>query len=314
MEGRKPGKIEAEKLIMDEIRSHETAACKRNMTFADAYETYVEMKSAVLSPSTLRCYKYIYKIIPDNFRNLYIKDIDLIHIQKLINNYSVDHAPKSVRNLNGLVSAVIKSQRPGVIFDVALPQKRKYKCYIPTDDDVKRILEAIKGTDIEVPIILATLGLRRSEIFALTIDDVDFKNKTISINKAKVASPDNGFVIKHSTKTSESTRTIIASDYLLERIKEQGAVTCVYFGTVSSQLYKVQKKLNIPHFSPHKLRHYFATSAHALGIPDQYIMALGGWKTDYVMQRVYRHAQEEATRINADKYLNHIHSLTSADA
>ena len=38
----------------------------------------------------------------------------------------------------------------------------------------------------------------------------------------------------------------------------------------------------------HDLRHYSASILHAIGIPDQYIMARGGWKTDNVMKRVYR--------------------------
>jgi integrase len=38
----------------------------------------------------------------------------------------------------------------------------------------------------------------------------------------------------------------------------------------------------------HDLRHYAASILHAIGIPDQYIMSRGGWKTDHVMKRVYR--------------------------
>ena len=33
--------------------------------------------------------------------------------------------------------------------------------------------------------------------------------------------------------------------------------------------------------------------AHSLGIPDSYIMAAGGWKTDHVLKSVYRHAQKD---------------------
>lgn len=36
------------------------------------------------------------------------------------------------------------------------------------------------------------------------------------------------------------------------------------------------------------LRHYSCSIMHALGVPDQYIMARGGWATDGVMKRVHR--------------------------
>ena len=41
-------------------------------------------------------------------------------------------------------------------------------------------------------------------------------------------------------------------------------------------------------FSIHALRHYYVSIAHVLGIPDAYVMKMGGWQTDYVMKRNYR--------------------------
>lgn len=61
-------------------------------------------------------------------------------------------------------------------------------------------------------------------------------------------------------------------------------------------LFKLEKKAGMEPFSLHKLRHYFASNAHTLGIPDAYILKLGGWKTDSVMKNVYRHAQSDKIR------------------
>lgn len=33
--------------------------------------------------------------------------------------------------------------------------------------------------------------------------------------------------------------------------------------------------------------------SHSLGIPDSYIMASGGWKSDNTLKTVYRHAMDE---------------------
>ena len=40
----------------------------------------------------------------------------------------------------------------------------------------------------------------------------------------------------------------------------------------------------------HDLRHYAASVMHAIGIPDQYIMERGGWKSDSTLKRIYRNA------------------------
>ena len=53
------------------------------------------------------------------------------------------------------------------------------------------------------------------------------------------------------------------------------------------------------------MRHYYVSFAHSLGMSDANIMASGGWKTDSVMKRVYRHDMrktEEQKRI-ADNLL-----------
>lgn len=65
--------------------------------------------------------------------------------------------------------------------------------------------------------------------------------------------------------------------------------------------------MSICHF--HELRHYAASILHAIGIPDQYIMNYGGWKTDYVMKSVYRNAIDEETQKMNDKISDHFTEL-----
>ena len=48
------------------------------------------------------------------------------------------------------------------------------------------------------------------------------------------------------------------------------------------------RKLNLPHFRFHDLRHYSASIMHAINIPDQYIMQRGGWSSDRTLKDIYR--------------------------
>ncbi len=57
------------------------------------------------------------------------------------------------------------------------------------DEDIRRILEYAKGTEYEIPLILACYGLRRSEICALTTEDIN--GDILSITKAKVQGKNN---------------------------------------------------------------------------------------------------------------------------
>lgn len=64
------------------------------------------------------------------------------------------------------------AERPEFKIYTKLPQKVKSEPYTPNQDDVRKILEAAKGTMFEIPISLACYGMRRSEICALTLDEL----------------------------------------------------------------------------------------------------------------------------------------------
>ena len=154
-----------------------------------------------------------------------------------------------------------------------------------------RIVEASKNTPYSIPIRLACLGLRNSEICALTI--FDLKDDRLTINKACVRS-ENGYVIKDVPKTDASNRIIVLPHDLAEDIREQGFIYKGYPQQIDKHLRRVQKRLNIPSFGIHRLRHFFASYAHdTLKLSDATIQALGGWNTDNVMKSTYRHAMNE---------------------
>lgn len=275
---------------------------EKSMTFKIAAEKYIESKRNVLSPSTIRGYIGIIRQISDSFLEESIYDIDAVCVQKEINRFSKDHSPKSVRNFHGFISAILGMFCPNLKLNTTLPQNVKNEPYIPSDKDIKKILEYSKDTEYEIPLILACYGMRRSEICALTPDDIE--GDIVTINKALVQDENKNWIVKQ-TKTVESTRKIIIPIEIAERIKKQGYVYKGHPGKISDYLYRTQKKLCIEKFSIHKLRHYFASKMSALNIPEADILKMGGWETDHVMKSVYRHSmmekEENAKREAAEK-------------
>lgn len=285
----KPTQKEAVKLMADELDKVQSTASV-HIDFNAAANKYIDVKSNVLSPSSVNGYKSILRNLSEHFKEILINDITPLDIQKEINDYSVSRSPKTVRNAHGFISAVLGMFRPEFNISTTLPQKRKNNEYIPSDEDVKRILEYAKGTRYEIPLLLATLGLRRSEICALTLDDLN--GNILTINKALVLNKDKEFVIK-STKTADGTRQIYLPDYLAELIRKNGSIYDGFPGSILRFLNRAQDALDIKHFRLHALRHYYASMSHSLGIPDSYIMQAGGWKSDGTLKRVYRHAMDD---------------------
>lgn len=281
----KPSTRQAYQLIQDK-KNH----VYDDITFSEAAQKYIDVKKNILSPSTIRAYTSLLNNLPDKFLNADLSQLDEYTIQKLINDYAVDHSPKTVRNLNGFIMSVIRLFYPKTDISITLPQKVRTEHYTPTQEDVKRIMEESKGTKYYIPLFLACLGLRNSEICALTIFDLN--GTELMVNKACVRSLD-GYVIKNVPKTDASYRTITISQEIADAIREQGYIYNGYPQQIDKHLRRTQKKLNIPPFGIHRMRHFFASYMHDLGYSDAIIQALGGWSTDSVMRTVYRHAMNE---------------------
>lgn len=281
----KPTKNEATILLSEVIKKRPV---KANMTFDDACVAFIESKANILSPTTKREYIANRKKVPDDFSRKRINDITALDVQKIVNDWSSRLAPKTVKNYAGYVMSVLKSVDVNITAP-KLPQKIKKPIYIPTENDVKVLRDHFEGTKYEVAFFLACLGVRRSELCALTPDDLD--GNVITINKAKVQDENKQWVIK-TTKTTDSTRTIIVPPNVAAKIKEQGFVFKGDPGQFYKEIQKIQDKEGLPRFQLHKLRHFFASFMHNKGYSDKQIQEMGGWKTDNVLRTIYMHAMD----------------------
>ena len=285
---KKPTQSEVTKTLSDMISKNTVTD---NTTFRACAEKYVNDKRNVLSPASIRDYSTMCKRLSQWFVDMKIGNIEQRHINQLVNELAANRKPKTVSNMHGFVSAVLGVFRPDLNISTHLPQKVKNEPYIPTDVDVRRMLERVKGTEFEIPFILGCYGMRRSEICALQVEDIE--GDIVHINKGLVETENNEWVVKPTPKTTESTRDIVIPISVAEKIRERGYVYKGFPGSISNHMARLEKELGIPHFSLHKLRHYFASKLSSMKVPEADILKLGGWETDHVMKRVYRHSMLE---------------------
>lgn len=275
-------------VLLAEQMAKKGAVISSNLPFIHACDAYIESKSNILSPSSVRGYRSLIKQISPTLGNTSIEAITKPMVQTEINRYSASHSPKSTSNLSGFIVSILKYYG-NEVGNIRLPQKEKKSPYIPTEQEVHAIFNEIKGSKYEIPIMLSALGLRRSEICALTMDDLS--GNVLTVNKAKVQNERKEWVIK-ATKTTDSTRTVILPDYLVGIINERG----FYDGhpeLIYRKLTETEKKLGIQHFPLHKMRHFYASYLHKLGYSDKQIQEAGGWKDgSHIMRTVYQHAMD----------------------
>ena len=267
-----------------------------DLTVAEAMERYVEAKKNALSPKTYREYTQTRKNSLKSLHDIKIGELTQEQVQIAVGEAAVDHEPKTVRNMHGLLSSALRMFRPDFTLHTKLPQKKKPDIVIPTEADVVTLLTEVQGTDIDAPVHLATLcGMRMSEILGLRWEKIDFEKKTICVCAAKVRDIDNNIVLK-GTKSTAGERTIKmlpAVETALRRAREampdSEFVTDLKSNNIYDRYQKALKAVCDKHYTFHELRHYAASVMIMLGIPVKYIADYLGHETEDMVNRVYGH-------------------------
>lgn len=267
-------------------------------TFGACVNNYILNRESILSPSTIRTYRNFKAVISEYLSNKDIYDITQTDIQKEINHYSENHAPKSTRSLHGFISSVLSVYRPQFTLRTTLPRNDIKPRFRPNTEQIKAILNAVEGTEYHIPFQLGILGLRRGEICALTLSDL--KGNELTINKTVVFF-EGKWSVKNTPKTDESNRTILLPESLSGEIKDRGYIFDGDPKRLNLHLHRIQDKLGIPRFRFHDLRSYFASYASTLNIPEADIMKMGGWKSDFVFKRIYRESLDESYKESAKR-------------
>ena len=286
----KPSQKEVLTALSEKLQNPDTGQNKGS--FEVFAEKFLKSKKNVLSESTYTGYKKLNKYVSDNFKSKKLYEIAQIDIQNEVNRFSVGHSPKYVRNFHSFISDVLKEFRPSMTIKTTLPQKKKFKRDLPIMDEIKLILDATEGTPYHIAFQLAVLGMRRSEICAATIDDLN--GNILTINKACIYD-DNTAIIRDNTKNVDSTREILLPDALVSEIEQAGEIFRYKPQTLTRALHKYQDALGIKRFRLHDMRAFFVSYCHAIGIPDEYIMKSGGWRTDFCMKSTYRDILQDKT-------------------
>lgn len=164
-------------------------------TFDVKMQQYIKKKEMVLSPSTIKGYCNIQRMLLQDYPHFCQKltsDISTDDVQSVINSLVKTKSPKTVKNYYGLITAVIGKE---ALLDTTLPQQIKPDLYIPTDDVILCLTNAVKDTELEIPVLLGAFCLmRRGEICALQLSDLN--GNTIRIKHSMVLGNDKEWHIK----------------------------------------------------------------------------------------------------------------------
>lgn len=282
----------------DLAKSQKASASLDLLTIGEAMDRVIASKSEVWSPTTYLSNSSIRKNNLQDLMAVRICDLTQDMVQVSINKEALTHAPKTVRNMHGFLSSVLKTFRPDFTLTTTLPQRVKPKIVIPTEEEVFTLLKVSQGTPMELPIILgAFCGLRRSEIAGLTVDSIDLKNRTMTIREAVVRNKTKASTwTRKTTKTVESTRIVRLFPQAYNSISRLIGNVPPHAPLVNLSPNKITDRftrlcdLNLTRrFKFHSLRHFFVSVAIGQGIPKEYVCRLVGHNSSKMVDEVYFH-------------------------
>lgn len=292
-------KKEAEHLANLFILEREHKAKPENKTLGELADIFLETKSEILSPSTIRGYQSIRRNAFQSIIDVRIGVLTKELYQKAVNEYAKGRSPKTVLSAHVFFNTLLKENDVYVGDKATLPRKAKKETEIPTTMEIQSFLRAVKNTRLyRYCLFSVCLGLRKSETIALQWKDIDLDKKTVSINKARVRDEIGAYVVKQ-TKTFDGTRTLHLPPVLIAALGEKGEPE-EYLFTDSPKalesLYQQQcKRLGFP-YNFHALRHYYASVMLMNGIPNRYARERMGHATEDMLIKVYQHTMDSKQR------------------
>lgn len=277
---------------------------QRGKLFEEVALEWSEEHQYNIRPSSYISYVAPLKTLITAFGDMPIKDITAHDIDRYMQDMGArGYAKNTVRCHLSVMS---------LIFTYGI--KNGYNLYNPTT--ASTVPRQLKTTERQLPSVemidkiksslnlpfglfayfLLYTGCRRGEALAVTMQDLDFENKTIRINKS--VSWIRSETIINEAKTKAGNRTIILLDTLADKLphKKQGYL----FGNKAPLSHAEYIKLWREYINatglditPHQLRHLYATILYEADIDEKIVQELMGHSSISVTKNVYTHIRNQ---------------------
>lgn len=294
------GKTKTE--VLHKIREYKECD-KIGKTFEEVADEWWAIHESTLGPITAKGYVPAINRAKNTFRcpvcDIYPTDINR-YILSLAN---LQYARKTVSNHLMVVNQIMKfAVQNGYIQtnparEIEIPKwLTKTQRRMPSSEEI----QIVKQTTAEPMGLFAYwimyTGCRRSELLALTWDDVDLNNRTITINKSRYQL--NNKVYVKEPKTESGNRVLPILDKLLEVIPDKRiGLVFPYNGEMWTERRfelewnKYRKKYGIK-CTPHAFRHCYATMLFEANINVKDAQELLGHAQASTTQDIYTHIRE----------------------
>lgn len=312
-----------------------------NLTVSQLNEIYIEANKTNWKPTSKRNHIYVMEqYVLNSIGHIKIKNVNNIVVQKdlmdplIIKGFKEGTLMSIFRRLNAIFSFAIKNEildRKKFTTPNLSRAKESIKRHALSINEITNVLEIArtkyKITHYTCLSLLFLTGMRVGEMRALQWEtDIDFENNIIHISKTKDRFGSRTPKTKNSYRKfpmNENIKSILMNykkwyDEIIKTFgfrNPHGYVFITYAGEPIGERYLkriidlICERENIPHFTPHYLRHTFVTIQLSNNMPVSTIASLVG-DTPETIYKVYAHSFEK-DEVRASNIMDEIITLKS---
>lgn len=303
----------------------------KDVTLDEWYEIWMNTCKGNCRSSTKESYATHYKRVKDELGWRKLTSLNLIMMQKAINNLCSDNARKNSKKilvdmLEKAIDSNLLTKNVAKQINTVLTNDEAKERKVLTVGETELFLKQAKGTYYYNLFVLALeTGMRIGELCGLQWSDIDFDKKVINVNHTMCYFSKKGkYVFElHDTKTKCGKRKIPLTRTAIRALKIQKfqKQQLIYKGKIAEEQYRdlvfvtknnkptqqflIQECMNLifkhliedngefDYFSPHTFRHTFATRAIENGMQPKTLSKILGHGTLQMTMDLYCHVTED---------------------
>lgn len=279
---------------------------KATLTVAEWLEKWIEVyKAPNLKPTSMRQVRGALKPAFKVLGNKNLSSVNTEELQAFLLSIEGERSRDLCRSF--LEQAFKKAYLRGLIkrnpceaLELKKHKSRHRKAL--TRDEQKLFLKAIEPLATRpLFVFLLETGLRIGEALALTYDDIDFKEKTVSVNK-NVVFIGGKRIVQDTPKSAAGIRAVPVPNEALQLIARKADGTALVFpytySGARSALRRISTSLGFE-VTAHLLRHTYATRLEEAGIFPKLKQYLLGHSSLEMTQNTYTDIQTDYVQRNA---------------